>query len=793
MSPTIQAPAPPPGAQPQQQPPGLAANLQNYVPPQQPPADLAYTDTGQAQADIEPPPAQQQFQLTWPPHEVDAIATRVQADYRNALADHRRRIARWQDYYRRWLGSIDLPNTGEESASNMPVPYVKWNVFTAWSKQIDSLFGDDAEIVAVPVGPSDYKLDAKLSKYMTWRVFNSMKLLVPFCEFVVRKLLFGRSVAFSNWKRDVFEIEHPDTGQRHEVVDYEGPDFLPLHPDDFIVPAEEVRSLHDFSFCIRRYRTTPDELLQGEKDGEYQNITENWKQIINLAKHGLQREMEGEEIKREADDVEGILFQRPLSSGEWIMVLEWYGKWRPLIDASKDAAGADEWDFDRREMRTREYRIRYLWDLRLVIGVQDLEDLYPTLRHRRPFVESSMIKDGRYWCAGLPEMLCDLEDDLKINHNQATEAGQLAMNPPLGYRPASGLTADMIQLEPGLAIPMDNPQSDIRQIEIRADMNIATWKEQAVLGYGERLTGHSDLQLGRQEDRPNAPRTAKQTIALLEEGNVRISLDSKVLREDMAAVLAHFWDLEFLFSPPSVFFRVTEEDAGGLFEVNHGGSFLSHQERDGRYDWRLQFASSVYSREAKKERTLARYQIDMQNPMIVTNQQALWQATKQAHEALGDPNFADLVPQPPAPDISVDPKREWSLMREGDDVQIHATDDDMQHLIRHYQDMRMSDPDPHVPPEFKLKLAQHYQQHIGQLYQKRFAQAVVEQAVNAAAQLAAGGAGGVPGAAGAGAGAKPLAFAHGLYGNVPPGMPPGNPMATGPFAFSGHPEIGHEQ
>ena len=87
----------------------------------------------------------------------------------------------------------------------------------------------------------------------------------------------------------------------NEIVDYEGPDFDPLWPDDFIVPCEEVRTLHDFSFVIRKYRVSPDQLLQGEEDGRYQGITENWDKILNAAQHGIQREAEGDEIKREKD------------------------------------------------------------------------------------------------------------------------------------------------------------------------------------------------------------------------------------------------------------------------------------------------------------------------------------------------------------------------------------------------------------------------------------------------------------------------------------------------------------
>jgi hypothetical protein len=730
---------------------------------------------------------QKDYQLKWPQSELDRIGNRVETDYRADIADHNRRIDRWRGYYRRWRGLVDSPNEGEETASNLPVPYTRWNCMTKWAKEMDSLFGDDAEIVAVPVGPSNYKRDQKISKYMSWRVFNSMKLTKRFCEFVLRKIIFGRSVAYSPWKRDTFVVpptedteqavkkgylkdsEEDDGGYR--VVDYEGPDFDPLWPDDFIVPAEEVRSLHEFSHVIRRYRVTPEQLLQGEEEGRYQNITKNWKTIVALAQHGSQREYDGEEIKREKDEAEGVMYERPMSSGEWLMVIEWYGRWRPLKRGPRGGMpSASEWDFDKREMHQQDFVVRFLWDLRLVIGCQSLAELYPLKKDRRPFVESAMMADGTYWSPGLPELLCDLEDDLKANHNQATEAGQLAMNPPLGFKPASGFDPQTFRVEPGLAIPLNDPKNDIFQFQIKADMSIAQWKEQVLLAYGERLTGMSDMHLGRQSDRPNAPRTGVQTQQLLEEGNVRISLDTKVLREDMSAVLGHFWDLEYMFSGPQIFFRVTEEDADGMFAVNNGGAMLTLEDRDGRYDFRLQFANSVYSREAKKEQSLARYQLDLQNPLIMSNPLALWEVTNKAHEALGDPNFADLVPRPPQPDIPVDPKTEWVNLLHGEDVQVNPQDNDQLHLIRHMKDLQRAEDDTSgatADPDAIQKLMKHYRDHIAQLQQKKLQQAIVEQAVQAASRLAQSGA---------------LKFPNGLFGNAPQ-IPAGDPAASGPSPY----------
>lgn len=722
---------------------------------------------------------QQVFQLKLPEPEIVRLYNRVITDYRSALTDHRARMARWAGYYRRWRSMVNDPIEGEEEASNFPYPYIRENVLTALSKHIDAIYGDDAEIVAVPVGPSNYKRDAKISKYMTWRVFNSMKLQNRFIEFETRKLIFGRSIAWSPWKRDVYEVLDPnDNYSPVEIVDYEGPEFLPLWPDDLIAPAEDVRSVHEFSWVVRKYRTTPGELLQGEVEGRYQNVKKNWDQIVNISTRGMQRDFEGDDVKIEKDIAEGVLYQRPLSAGEWVTILEWYGRWRPLKRGARDA---DEHDFKKRDMKQKDFVVRVMLDLPLVLGVQDLQQLYPIMRQRRPFVESSLLKDGSYWCAGMGEMLLDLEDELAANYNQGTEGVQMAIQPPIGYRPATGMTPETIRIEPGLGIPLDNPQTDMKQIEVRADLSALQWKEQTTRAVGERLTGHSDLQMGRQPDRPNAPKTAAQTNALLEEGNVRISLDTKILQEDMAGVLAHFWELEYQFSPDEVFFRVTEEDADGLFAWKDGGSILSLEDRDGRYDFRLKFANSVWSRELKKQQALARYQLDLQNPLIVNNPQALWETTNDAHDALGDPNFADIVPKPPAPDVPIDPKEEWVKMLHGETVTVNPLDNDQLHLIRHYKDMQDAIKDGNADPDALVKMVAHYHQQIQQLEAKKMQQAVIEQGLRAMQQVMGG--------------ASPAQMPNGLFGGNPgqPSIPQGDMQATGPFPFAPHPEVIHEQ
>ena len=674
---------------------------------------------------------QQQYQIKLSEGEARRLATRVTTDVSSAMGDHRKRIAKWTEYFRRWRGLVDPPAPGEEDKSNYPVPVCKWLAQQKWARNADSIFGDDAQIVAVPVGPSDYKIDEKIGRYMTWRVFQSMKLTNALLQFELFSIIFGRSIAYTPWRKKSFDFQ-TSTGWQTNTY-YKGPDFQVLEGDDFIAPAEPAETLHDFSWIARKVQVTPQQLLDGEASGRYTNIKKNFKRILVTASHRNQRGAQGDEIKRERDAAEGVEMEAAQSAGDTLLMVEWYGRWRMLKRGKSDA---EEWDVDSREMNQSDIVVRILPDLAdMVIGAQDLRKLYPADPTPRPFVERSFQKDGSYWCDGIIALSIDTEDEIRANHNKGTDAQDLVVAPPIGYKPAQGFNPKQFRVRPGMMIPMDNPGSDMVQMKFSADLEAVAAMEQVLLAYLERLTGETDQANGRASDRPNAPRTASGQAMLMQAANLRMTLDTTTLREDYAKVFDKFWLLEWQFGDEETFFRVTEEDANGLFPTAKGGAVLKQQERDGKYDFRLKLATSVWDRAAEKENDLARYQLDLQNPLIVQNPPALWEVTRRAHKALGDPNFEDLVPKPPTPDLPINPKREWTMIQQGETVQVNPMDNDELHMIRHMRDLQMAVEDDYGDKDAIATLKAHYVDHVHQLEQKKLVQALAQQMVQQAAQM----------------------------------------------------------
>lgn len=664
----------------------------------------------------------------WSAAELTRLGDRVAEDYRGALSDHQRRMQRFRDYYRRWRNRVEPPRAGEEDVANFQVPVTQWNVFIKWAKTMQSLLGDDAEIVAQPTGPADQKLVHKVGRFATARYLHQIDCAITkYATFTFRAILFGRSFAYRPWVRDTYEVLQPDGTVREEVW-YEGPGFYPLWPDDLIVPAEDVDNIQEFSFVIRKCYLTPQQLLDGERDGRYFGIADDFQNIVNFGAQKRERDTEhaqADEVKAEKDEAEGVLFEGSESRRQALLVLEWYGRWRPL---KKGKDGAEN-DLSAREMGEVEYVVRYLPDLNKVIGIERLVDLYPRMKNRRPFAELALCHDGSYWSPGFGELLYTIEDEASANHNLFTEALEWSVGPVVIARPGAGIKKQLERIGPRSVLWSEDPQA-INTLRFAADLNGPAMKEQAVLGYSEKVLGINDQTAGRSFDRPNAPRTASGQLALIEQADIRAYLDVMFFREDFQRILFDFWMLDSTFAPPEVFFRVTEEEAQGLFAVSRGGAVMTAEELGGRFDFRIKFATSVWSREQRKQDQLALYQLDLQNPLIVQNPRALWVVTQKVHRALGDDNFNDIIPEPADLDQPTPPREEWTLMLQGEDVTVHPMDNDDLHLVDHYRRIEEHKASSRPDVDALNRMAQHIVEHQAQKRQKMLMQALTQTMVN---------------------------------------------------------------
>jgi len=512
------------------------------------------------------------FQIELPDAEKALLAYRIEQDFLLAKASHVRWSERCAEWMKKWEARVDAPRVGDEDKPNQVVPLLQWQTFNKLARDLQALLGEEAEITARPTGPSDRAVVSKVGRWMTSRLFDQMGIINPLCEFEFRRILNGWSCAYRPWYRKEFDTL--EGGKRSRACAYEGPGFFPLEPDDLMVPPERgVKSIQDFSFVVRRVRVTVDDIQRGAGTLYFEDCgTPDFLQkLIDWAQQAPSNDytLEGQDpVRTERERSEGVDYNAYMLGRRAIWMWEWYGKWRPL----KGSAPAGENEIARREPYEADWVVRFIPGMKEIVGCQDLLELYPKMRKRRPFVESTLIKDGSYRPKGFGALLSDLEDDATANSRLFTAAGELSVWPIVFYKPGGGMRPGAIKMQPGMAIPTEDPSS-VNVVKLNPNLAYAEARQQDVLATGERVTGITDQSLGRAVDRPNAPRTATGQLALIEEGNVRAYLDSTILREDMEQIISDIWDLDCDLVPktePGLFFRVTEEQANGLFDVKQG-------------------------------------------------------------------------------------------------------------------------------------------------------------------------------------------------------------------------------
>ena len=634
-----------------------------------------------------PPKRPKSYQISISDQEKTRLINRIEQDFLSAKSAHMERTRRFASYLQRWENRVDPPAKGDENKPNHTVPLVEWHVFNKLARSLQALLGEDAEITAKPTGPSDQGKVAKIGRYMTSRVFEQMNITTPLIVHLFQTILYGRSIYHRPWVRKEFDTI--EKGKRQRVCYYEGPDFVPCHPDDIVVPGERgVSSIQKFSFVIRRERYTVDELqredgglFQGTSDPEFVRQAILWAQNSGSANDYT---LVGQDpVRQEAERSEGVQYDQWTAGRRAIWVWAWYGSWRPLKKQGRD--GEPE-DLTRRQPFEAEWVVRFIPGMRKIVGVQDLVELYPKMKNRRPFGDASLVKDGTYWSKGFGKMLSDLEDEATSNSRLFTAAGELSVWPIVFFKPGAGMKPGTIKLDPGMGIPTEDPNG-VKVVSLAPNMSYAIAKNQDTLSNAERVDGITDQSMGRAIDRPNAPKTATQSLALIEEGNVRAYLDATILREDAEALIQDIWDLDCDLVPksdPGLWFRVTEEQSKGLFDTVKGGSYMTAKEFGGMYDFRLKFATSAYAREAQAGKVISFYQAAVMNPLIATNPKALWVLTNKFAKAMGIDDFSSIIPEPPDLDAPKSPDQEWTAMLEGDDtVHPNPADHDDLHLMAH--------------------------------------------------------------------------------------------------------------
>lgn len=186
----------------------------------------------------------------------------------------------------------------------------------------------------------------------------------------------------------------------------------------------------------------------------------------------------------------------------------------------------------------------------------------------RPFVKIDFHKRaGADYGTGLVEMLHPLSVELDFIHNYRLDSGLLQSMPFFFYRPTSALEAEKIEIEPGMGIPLDNPQTDVYFPNLGNRTAFGFQEEGAIQQMVERLTSISDMSMGVISGQQGAARTASGVRALMGEQSSSLDVFLRRMNRGYRKFLEYNFHMLQQRIPEGFAFRVTGDGGATYFRV----------------------------------------------------------------------------------------------------------------------------------------------------------------------------------------------------------------------------------
>jgi hypothetical protein len=676
---------------------------------------------------VEAPPAEEQprLRLTDKLHDVPEFdladhASEVHRDYLDALSDR----LEWEDKldqgYRRYLNETTPKDFPWEGAANFHPPVTMTDVETLKPRLIEAIVGQEPKVLVIPVGPEDDDKAELTELFLNWQVDTELDIFALADEsahlFLVAGVVWGKI----RWDRRYRKIKairkFPPTtsldiifqtlfgqavpedlerqpgedfvwkgklrmpgGRRTDVaaefaffedeiqvlldkeeLQFEGASVEFPDPEDVIAPARAGRDPQKFRWLQHRLWMSEDELRQRARRGQFDR--EIVEEVIRRGPTGMDDVMDADGARQTLDRQEGVDPESSDMRADMYCVLEDY--------RAKDI-DEDGYSEEIVSWVAEPHKLTLGWDYLDNVNASG----------KRPFEkEVFMPLPNRTLGLSLPEMIREVQDEMSTMHNQRVDYGTIGNLPFYFYRSTSMLKPTQHRLRPGEGVPVDNPQTDILFPQFRTNTAFGFQEEALLQQYNERLTGVTDMALGRQPNRVGATRTATGVASLLSESGLRFKVFMSRFQEFWRRIYIQILALDQQYLPPGKEFRVT-----GRPEVIR---IQDRTEIQGKFDLRLSATTETLNKQSMRETAQIKL-TTMMNPVFLQSQtmglNGIFELAKDFLKAYGerDPLRILQAPQfvPPK-----EPVQEHAMFLSGAGKDVHPSPaEDMQrHIMEHY-------------------------------------------------------------------------------------------------------------
>ena len=564
------------------------------------------------------------------------IRNSILSEIADALLDRKDwedRYAEWEDQYHGRLPEKRFPWPG---SSNLHVPLTMLGVETLKPRLVQSILGGDPPIMVAMVEQTDEERQERVELYLNWQARTELN----YPQFVVESahafLTPGTVVGKAFWKVDrkrqkyvrsfpadtgmeqillaLFGNEPPDNMERAGPMIWEGTLPTPAHAGPPMTVKVKLKILErEIQVLVEREVLKEgvevvlidplDVLAPAKAGGDIQKMP--WfAQRLWLTEDDLRRKVKRGQFFKEAVD---MLLDGPGPGGDTSLedgtaVREGRAEAEGVADDGESDARAQEyavWEvYKRHDIDDDGFEEEViLWaceDLpKMLLGWDYLDNVHA--HGRRPFAVGRYLPlPFKFLGLSFPQIIQQLQDEINTIHNQRVDYGTIQNLPMYFYKGSSTHLPTTYSLKPGQGVPVDNPSTDI---VVPRWQGSAAWgqQEEALLyQYFERLTGLTDLALGRQPNRVGATRTASGMQALLGEGGLRFKTAQDAFQQFHKEIWELVLALDQEYLPPGKEFRVTGRRPEMIRIANR-------TDIAGRFDIRLSANTESLNRSIQRE------------------------------------------------------------------------------------------------------------------------------------------------------------------------------------------------
>lgn len=428
------------------------------------------------------------------------------------------------------------------------------------------------------------------------------------------------------WVRAKVEIDRPDDEDDEHVDVY--------ITKDTIVSAKPVVQLcnnidlkvpytaedpYESLYLIHEVFLPLDTLAQRRDQGIYKFTAEEWQQLIDL--RGTS-DPDPDSRKQTQDEQAGVSATTGFKDGMF-RILECYCY--------------DDIDDDYRD----EHMIySVVENTGVLCRWAYLDEEFP--HGQRPVARIQYIPiAGRYYGRSVCDILGPLQMEINAIFNLINDRENLINNPFFFYVPAANADPNQHQnVRPGQGIPVadanafsfpnwgKNPLSGLELLQF-------------LVALGEEAAGMGPMQAGQR--RPgSAPRTARGTMAILSEGNIRLDMHVLLVQEGFKRLLDQIFSLYAEYMPEETYFRVMGENRPRK---------ITREALRRKYDLILSGNTTNTNREVRQNEAMQLYQTLAQEPLYQQDLAARLELVRVYLRAYNTGNFntKNLTPKLPVP------------------------------------------------------------------------------------------------------------------------------------------------